>query len=306
MPTPQQVALIASVAAAQRGLITLRQSLDAGLTRRQIERVLAPPDWVRLQPRVWRHTAAPEDPLVAVHAAVLSAGGGAVAAMHTAAALHGLSRVGRLEPVQICLPQSHQDQLWDVIVHRTRRLEPCDVTEVDGIAMTTATRTLIDLAGVYDKATLTALVDDAIGLGIVNHRWLHRRAEALRNGRRGVGILAALTSDDAESEFRSWLERRAAYVLRAGGVPAPRWNEPIRDGRALIGIADACWPPQRLIAEFDGMRFHSTPDQRRADAERERNLVLAGWRVLRFTWLDVEQRPDSVCAALHRALTGVC
>ena len=295
--------LLARYAAAQRGLITHRQALDTGLTDRAIAGRCQAGSLTRVQPRVYVLPGAPPDPLRPVLAAVLSAGGGAVAALHTAAALHGLSRVGRLSPVQICLPQSHQDQLWDVVVHRTRRLEACDVKEVDGIPATTAARTLIDLAAVYDKTTLTALLDDAMGLGLVNRSWLHRRAASLQNGRRGVGILVALTADEAESKFRSWLERRAAYVLAAGGVPAPRWNEPIRENGRLLGVADACWPRQRLIAEFDGLRFHSSPEQRRADAERERELVLASWRVLRFTWLDVDQQPDTVCAALHRALT---
>ena len=293
---------IAHLAASQRSLVTHADCARLGLVNQQIELRCRDAGWQRVQPRVYMLPSAPADALRPVLAAVLSAGGGAAASMHTAAALHGLTRVGRLQPVQICLPQSHQDQLWDVIVHRTRRLEPCDVTEIDGIPATTATRTLIDLAAVTDKASLTALVDDAMGLGIVNRSWLHRRALALRNGRRGVGILVALTSNEAESKFRSWLERRAAYVISEGRVPVPRWNEPIREGARLLGVADACWPGHRLIAEFDGLRFHSTPDQRRADAERERELVLAGWRVLRFTWLDVEQQPETVCAALLRAL----
>jgi hypothetical protein len=188
-------------------------------------------------------------------------------------------------------------------VHRTRRLENVDVVSVQGIRCTSGARTLIDLASACDRTTLTALVDESMGSGVVSRRLLHDRATALQNGRAGVGNLLLLTADDAEARFRSWLERRAAYVLKTGAVPAPRWNEPIRADGRLIGIADACWREERLIAEFDGLRFHSGAEKRRADAKRERELVLAGWRVLRFTWLDVEQSPRVVVTALRRALT---
>ena len=302
MPTPPD-ALLADHARLQYGLVTYDQCREAGLTDRELQRRRERRLLVRVQPRVYRLPGAPDEPAARVMAAILSAGGGAVAAMHTAAHLHGLSRVGALEPVEVCLPQSYKDEMYGVIVHRTRRLEPCDVCSVEGIPATTPARTLIDLAAVTDRRTLTALVDDAMGLGIVNRSWLHRRAGALRKGRRGVGVLLALTGDGGEPAFRSWLERRAAHVLQVAGVPSPAWNEPVHERGRMLGIADACWPEHRLIVEFDGMRFHASPDQRRADAERERNLVLAGWRVLRFTWLDVDQQPQKVAEAIQQALT---
>lgn len=291
------------IARHQRGLITHEQAIDAGISRQAIERRAREGVWNRIQPRVYLLEGVPPDPRTALLAAILSAGGQAVVSMQTAASLHGLQRVGRLDPVHITLPQTFKDEVWNATVHRTRRLEPIDTAEIDGLPCTSVARTLIDLAAVLDRTALTALVDDAMGSSAVTRRLLHQRATALRNGRTGVGNLLLLTSDDAEARFRSWLERRAAHVLSTGGVPAPKWNEPIRAEGRLIGLADACWREKHLIAEFDGVRFHSGSDKHRADATRERELVLAGWRVLRFTYLDVEQSPEQVVAALHRALT---
>lgn len=39
----------------------------------------------------------------------------------------------------------------------------------------------------------------------------------------------------------------------------------------------------KLAIELDGQQYHSTPEQRRADASRERYLERTGWRVIRFT-----------------------
>jgi len=311
------------IAAGQRGLVSVKQAQASGLTEMDLRRLVRRGWLQQVQPRVYRLVGTPDDPFAPVLAAVLSASEGheqgsawrpertarvrlpglpAVASHHTAAALHGLHRVGRLEPVEICVPQGHRDELWKVIVHRTRRLEECDVVDVEGIACTSPARTLIDMAAKVDRPMLTALVDDSLGLGLVGRAWLKRRAEALRNGRSGVGLIVNLTADGAEGNFRSWLERRAAFILETGQIPRPIWNHPVHEAGRLLGIADACWQTARLIAEFDGLRFHSTPQQRRDDATRERNLVLAGWRVLRFTWQDVEQKPQTVVEALRTAL----
>lgn len=292
-----------TIASGQRGLVTCRDAHGLGMSDVDLARLVRRGVLARVQPQVYRFTSVPPDPLAPLLAAVLSAGGQAVVSMQTAAALHGLDRIGSLSPPRITVPQTYKHELWDVVVHRTRRLEPPDVVQVDGIPCTSGARTLIDLAAVVDRTLLTALVDDAIGSGVVSRSHLHVRALALRNGRTGVGNILLLTADDADNGFRSWLERRAAFVLESAGVSRPRWNEPIYEDGRLLGIADACWHEQRLIVEFDGLRFHSTPQQRRADAERERRLVLAGWRVLRFTWHDVVEQPDLMVVAIRRALT---
>lgn len=287
----------------QHGLVSRRQCLALGCTEAAVDALLRQRRLLAVAPGVYSAPGAPAGALRQVWSAVLAAGPEAAVASQTAAALLGLDRVGSLTPVHLLVRDTTPDSRPGVVTHRTVRLDPCDVTTVQGVRCTTGARTLIDLAAVVDRIMLTALVDDAIGLGIVSRGHLHRRAIALRPGRRGVGVLVALTADDADARFRSWLERRAAHVLSAGDVPAPKWNEPIRDGGRLLGIADACWRTERLIAEFDGMRFHSGVDNRRADARRERDLVLGGWRVLRFTWLDVEQSPHVVVSALRHALT---
>ena len=79
---------------------------------------------------------------------------------------------------------------------------------------------------------------------------------------------------------------------RAGGahlglleqeLAGPRFNFVIAlSGRTVI--ADCAWPDRRLIVELDGHAVHSRLEQIDADKERDRDLMAAGWHVIRVTW----------------------
>lgn len=56
------------------------------------------------------------------------------------------------------------------------------------------------------------------------------------------------------------------------------------------------------MVEADGWGFHKTRSAFQRDRTRDRALQLAGYRVLRFTYADVEYRPELVAADLRRAL----
>lgn len=56
--------------------------------------------------------------------------------------------------------------------------------------------------------------------------------------------------------------------------------------------------------ETDGFAFHADRQSYRKDRRRGNALVLAGWRVLRFSWEDVVHHPDEVVEAVREALRG--
>jgi hypothetical protein len=85
-------------------------------------------------------------------------------------------------------------------------------------------------------------------------------------------------------------------------LPPPEWNVEVRDGAGRIGIVDALWRPWHVIGETEGLRFHTTPAQRRKDAERFNRLLDAEYAARRFTWLDVVERPTYVAATLAKPL----
>ena len=162
-------------------------------------------------------------------------------------------------------------------------------------------RTVLDLSDPADPWEALSLLDDVVAMG-ARKTWIHQRAKVLCNGRAGITLIRRATASTGREEFRSWLERASAHVYRAAGLPDPVWNTPVRDVRGRIGVVDALWPEWRVVSEKEGLRFHTSPSQRRRDAERFNRLLDADYRARRFTWEDVIHRPLYVAETLHRAL----
>lgn len=90
----------------------------------------------------------------------------------------------------------------------------------------------------------------------------------------------------------------------AGGTnphQASRCNPQITvDGERLE--VDLLWPSQRLVVELDGHAFHAGRASFERDRRRDRRLTLAGYRVLRITWRQIEQEGETVVTAIRRLL----
>jgi very-short-patch-repair endonuclease len=67
-------------------------------------------------------------------------------------------------------------------------------------------------------------------------------------------------------------------------------------------VRDFYWPHRRLVVEADSYRWHRSPSALNDDRERDVELTLAGYRVLRFTHEQVTRRPRYVVRALRMAL----
>ncbi len=150
---------------------------------------------------------------------------------------------------------------------------------------TSRPRTVCDLAEPHDEWATLRTLDDAIAAGLPRTA-IHRRASDLLPGRPELLPLIVATRPGAAEVFRSILERVAADVYRAGALPEPEWNVEVRDEDGRIGIVDSLWRPWSVISEVEGLRFHTSPAQRRKDAGRFNRLGDAH-RVRRFTYEDV-------------------
>jgi hypothetical protein len=141
-----------------------------------------------------------------------------------------------------------------VLVHHSSKLAG-DVTDRDGIPITTVPRTLLDLArGVSDRALawavresvrleLTSLI--ALGNALGKYfRW--------RGSRRLADVVARYSGLPIE-RARSGAEVWAMEILRNAGRPVPRLNR-----RVAGEEADLSWLEFRLIVEIDGAPFTST------------------------------------------------
>lgn len=106
-----------------------------------------------------------------------------------------------------------------------------------------------------------------------------------------------------DPECGSVLESLCRVLLVQAGLGPEESQLVIRSARGrVIGRVDFAWPSARLVVEVDGFAFHADRASYRNDRRRTNGLVLAGWRVLRFSWEDVVHHPDEVVAAVRAAL----
>lgn len=300
---------IAERASEQLSLITREQARSLGLTRRQLAHRLATGRLLARGDQVLQMAGAPPSFLGDVLAACLDTGG--VASHRTAAALHHLGAypLGRPTPVEVTVRHGRRTTRSSLAtVHTTTKLPPDDVLNVGGVPVTSVARTLMGLASLVPSELsmdrFAAIVGTAVRDGKASDTWLWWSLERLRcRGRNGVSAFEAVLVDRAGlGRTESWLERTFLQVLVDGGLPLPVCQRRVRKRGAFAARVDFLYPADCLVVEVDGHGSHSTKEQRQADAERANHLVLAGYRVLRFTYDDVIGRPLFVRAMIRRGL----
>jgi Protein of unknown function (DUF559) len=184
-----------------------------------------------------------------------------------------------------------------VAVHHRRSVPSDEVTELDGLPITTPARTLLDLAASgLNRTRLELAVDRAEKQSLLDFAELHELL-ARYPGRPGTPSLnAVLAAYSGPLDERSELEELVLELCDAHGLPRPLVNCVI-EGK----VRDFCWPSWRLVVEADSYAWHRSPSALDDDRERDVELFLTGWRVLRFTYAQVTRRRDWVARAILAA-----
>ncbi|HET6829796.1 MAG TPA: DUF559 domain-containing protein [Solirubrobacterales bacterium] len=97
------------------------------------------------------------------------------------------------------------------------------------------------------------------------------------------------------------LEVRFARFIADHGLQEPLHNLGIDLGDRAV-IVDCAWPRRRLVVELDGHAVHARRIQIDSDKERDRALMLAGWRVIRVTWRHLHEGREKLAADLRHLL----
>jgi hypothetical protein len=286
--------LVAKIAARQHGVVDLRQLIAIGLTASGVRKRVGAGRLHRIHAGVYAvgHTNLSLDGKRM--AAVLACGPAAVLSYRDAAEILGLRpHNGRL--FDVTSPRRTGRRKPGIRVHSGATLTARDITAVRAIPSTAVPRTLLDLAEVVKEREVERAIERAETLNLfdlVAIRELLDRSPGRRGARkleRALGAEPAFTRNDLE-------ELMFAIALRAG-VPRPLTNYWIGKYQA-----DFAWPEQRLIAETDGRATHATTHAFEHDRLRDRELVTAGWRVIRFTYRQLEDDADEAVAALRKLL----
>jgi hypothetical protein len=294
---------IAERARKSLGLLTIRQLDAIGVTRQRRRTLVARGTLVPLGRGVFRHCAWSDSWEQLVLAAVLEAGPGAVASHLAAAALWRFEGIGRGQ-VEVTVPAGRHPASDQGTIHRSRDLVPADIEPRARIPVTTAARTLLDIAPRVEEPQLEAVLDHAERRGIIwrpHLRW--RLRELARQGRPGVAALRRLLDrTEGRGLGDSWLEQEGLRLIAHAGLPVPRCQVELHKVGAGIARVDLFWDQARLVVELDGHGTHATRRDRQAASERAARLGLEGWRVVSFTYEDVTERPEYVVSMIRMYL----
>ena len=163
-----------------------------------------------------------------------------------------------------------------------------------GIVVTTPARTLVDLADVVSRRTLERAFDEA------EYLKLDHSGARSRHGRSGSGLLTSVLAvhTPGTTRTRSELEELFLALCEEHALPRPEVNAGIEGYEC-----DFVWWDARLVVETDGAAAHGTTRARERDPIRDAELQLAGWVVIRVTWVRLLNRREEVADQVRRALT---
>jgi len=173
-PRQRLEARAGEVFASQLALITRRQARGLGLSSSAVARRVHDGRWARVLPNVYRLTAAPETEAQRIGAAALWAGPDAAVSHRTALGVWGVAIGCDVIEVVTC---QRRDPLPGILVHQVRRLPSSHLTLRGGVRVTTAERTLLDIAALSDPELLERTVRDFFDRRCVTFKSLRRFLE---------------------------------------------------------------------------------------------------------------------------------
>lgn len=275
---------ILRLAGGQHGLVTHRQLREQEVSHKAIRHRLDTGALEGVRPDVYRLVGSVATYEQTVLAAVLAAGVTAYASHETALHLWGL-RLPDAACLEVTTVLERRPMLKGVRMHRSGLLTDPDVTELNGIPVTTVERAIVDVSSRFDVVTLGRLVDEAVRKGITSLSRIVRLLERLRRapGRSPKKMQEVLRRRIPGMEEReSVLEDFVFDALRRFGFALPvAQHEIVLAGRKRR--IDFCYVEHLLALEPKGFDTHRMRNHFDDDALRGNELVLAGYRVLEFT-----------------------
>lgn len=186
-----------------------------------------------------------------------------------------------------------------------------DVVIREGIEVTSATRTALEVPTHASSEVSLVIVNDLLNRGLTTLEDLRDRYEPMANN--PFTLKTDLVLRLAEPRVESVGESRTLFLCYRGGVPKPSPQYEVRDGDGtLLARLDFAWPELGVWLEFDGREKYlkrlrdgeSVVDAVLREKQRESMITeLTGWRCIRITWADLG-RPEATVSRIL-AMLGV-
>ncbi|ROZ88890.1 DUF559 domain-containing protein [Gordonia sp. OPL2] len=185
-------------------------------------------------------------------------------------------------------------------VHRAD-LTPSDVVHIDGIAVTSVMRTAFDLGRMAPDWRALGHLDDlhaATQFALDDLLAYASRFDGYRGIRR-LRALIPLIDGRAESPPEGWVR----LLMHRGDLPTPDLQVEVFDGDDIaFARIDLAYEHLKIAIEYDGEDFHSSPEQRAHDEQRDARLRALGWIIIRITADRLRTDPWGIVMEIERAL----
>lgn len=273
------------------GVITLEQARHAGLSRHAVDRRVRAGHWRRCYPGVYFADDRPFTDAARVRAAVWGYGSDAAASGMAAAWWHSVTKFPP-EIVEVTVPKTSHHPHRSGVRMRRRDLTPADVVDRKGLKVTELALTVVEAAVRIRGGG--ALMDTALQRHVdLRDLWRSHLHNKGRHGSPAARRLLQAASGGARSEA----ERLLVKLLRQQRITGWQANFPVAGYKI-----DIAFPALKVAIEVDGLAFHSDADVFVADRQRQNIITLGGWKVLRFTWMDLTEYPQRVVAEIKHAI----
>lgn len=283
------------VAAQQLELITANQLRLAGVSRDVTRTRMAQGTMHRVYIGAYLLGTPVMLPSAMELAAVLACGDGALVRRRSAVALFGLTSEwdGEVEILTV----GRNCRRTGIDVARVQTLAKVDCGFQHGIPIVAPALALLDFAAVATGDELERAISEAYALKLVTEQPL--RAVIKRHPLRAgvVALRAELDRVGGPMWTASKAERLMKDLMRSADLPIPRTRI------SVAGYpADFLWSEYGLIVEVDGYQYHGHRYAFERDRRRDQAHMTAGYKVIRFTWRQLEQEPYRVVAVIAMAI----
>jgi very-short-patch-repair endonuclease len=282
--------LVSQIAETHHGVFGAHHLRELDVSRHVRTGRLASGRWEKVHERVYRIVGTPLTWRGVLLAACWAGGTRAAASHRSAAELSALPGRNAVN-VEITCPRWRRAQHDGLIVHESLEFEERDITTCDAIPVTTAARTLFDLAGVVGATTIDLAIGTALRRGLTTFHELEDVYNRLASrGRAGtVKFRTALELHrDAHGATESEAEQLILRLIVKHGLPAPVPQHEIRtqDG-VLIARVDFAYPDLEIAIEYDSYAHHLGTEAHDRDGARRNAIVRLGWTPITATGADL-------------------
>ncbi|OBH78007.1 hypothetical protein A5681_07345 [Mycobacterium scrofulaceum] len=217
-----------------------------------------------------------------------------VVAGFSAAALHGSKWVEGGTVVDLIHDNRHHQA--GIRAHGDR-IEEDEITAIEGISVTSAARTALDIGCWYPITAAVAGIDalaratriKAVDVELLAERYAGRRG--IVQAREAI----ALFDSGAQSPKESWLR----IVLVQAGLPPPQTQIAVFDHFGEpVAYLDMGWEELKVAVEYDGEQHRNDRRQYTWDVRRLERLERLGWIVIRVVAGD---RPADIVRRVRAA-----